>query len=336
MSRNAAFDRFRGIGALCVVLLHAPPLYHSGVEPLRALGWLLRAACQCAVPFFFLLSGWMLATRWASGRTSPRDLLEGLGRLAKLYVPWFALYLALDLAAGLPSGWIEVARRFAGFSEAALDTRGYHLWFLPSLMMAQVATWASLRWTGSVLPALAVGAALYAGAGILEILGLPFPLGLAPHEGLNISLVCVAAGAALVRSRLPSAGTWGMAAWIALPVLWLETFALGAFAGDPWAIAAFPILRILLPALLVLALHRSPDLLGRGLAGRFLDLAARNATLIYVAHLAILVLVPFDALVPNGFLRDNLVRWSVAFLLPILLGEILRRSRNPFLLAISR
>ena len=73
MERNAAFDRFRGIGAICVVLIHAPPLYHSRLAPLQVAGWAMLVVCQTAVPFFFLLSGWMAGDKWARGRRSGTD-----------------------------------------------------------------------------------------------------------------------------------------------------------------------------------------------------------------------------------------------------------------------
>ena len=329
MTRNLAFDRFRGIGALCVVLLHAPPLYHSGVEPIRIAGWVLRALCQSAVPFFFLLSGWMLASRWKAGRHSLRDFLQGLGRILLLYCPWFVAYLALDLSQGHPGDWGDVARRFVGFSDSRAVTDGYHLWFLPTLVLAQAAVWATLRWTGSVRPILLVGCALYLAMSVLDGVGIALPFGLAPHEGLNISLVCVSAGAWLVFAGISDRpSNWGIATVVAMVLLVAESFLWDRSNEANWSIHPFPAFRVLLPAFLLLYLNRSPTYLGGGIVGRALDLAGRNATTIYVGHIAVLVLVPFAALVPNGFLRDNLVRWSVAFVLPMLVGEIMRRSPN--------
>lgn len=327
MNRNGAFDRFRGIGALCVVLLHAPPLYHSEAEPLRIAGWTLRAVCQSAVPFFFLLSGWMMAARWSAGRRSGGDLLAGLGRLMLLYCPWFALHLALDLALGLPVSIEVVARRFAGFSDSTMGTTGYHLWFLPTLALAQIATWTSLTWTGSVRPALFSGGAIYLAMAVLDATGIPLPWGLAPHEGLGLSLVGVSAGAWIVLSGL--SGRFGKGALpvvLGLMALLLESFLWDFLLGADWSIHPFPILRLAFPVILVLYLGRHPDLAGEGWTGRILDLVARNASVIYVAHVAVLTIVPLWTLVPDAAIRDNLVRWIVAFLVPIAVGEVVRRA----------
>lgn len=327
MSRNGAFDRFRGIGAFCIVLIHAPPLYHSETEWIRIAGWILRAICQSAVPFFFLLSGWMMAARWTAGRRSWRDLLAGLGRLMILYCPWFALHLALDFAMGLPVSPDVVARRFAGFTDSTLGTTGYHLWFLPALALAQVATWASLTWTGSVRPALFSGAAIYLAMGVLDAAGGALPWGLAPHEGLGLSLAGVSTGAWLAVSGIPDRlGGKGRVVVLGLAALLVESFLWDALLGGDWSIYSFPILRLVFPALLVAYLSRHPDLAAGGSWGRLLDVVARNASVIYVAHVAVLTLVPLWTLVPDAAIRDHLVRWIVAFLVPIALGEVVRRA----------
>ena len=326
MERNGAMDRFRGIGAVCVVLLHAPPFYHSNLTPLRAFGWGLRDLCQCAVPFFFLLSGWLMGDKWARGRVGWDEFARSAGRLLRLYIPWFLFFLALDIAAGLPHGWTDVARRFVGFSDSGLETRGYHLWFLPSLVLAEFACWGLLRLTRSIVPALGLGLALYAVLAWRDIHGLELPWGLAPHEGIDLSLPCVALGIWLgIRFSRPPAIPGGLLV-AAFGLLLLEGLALDRMGGTTFSIRPFQALRIFLPALLLLRLAQKPQALGAGTLGRLLNQLGRHSTGIYVAHLAFLVLIPFERLVSNGFLRYDLVRWPVAIAGSVAVSSLLGRA----------
>ena len=326
--RNPAFDRLRGIGAVMVVFIHAPPLLHSNVPVLQDAGWLIRELCQLAVPYFFLLSGWMMGRKWVSGRTGWDELGRSLGRLASLYLPWFLLFLAFDAIFGLPHSPLLVLRRFAGFSVTGPKTTGYHLWFLPSLALAQVLVWAGRKSTGSSIPALVVGAALFACFYVREILGLDAPFGMVATEGLNLSLVLVALGSWLgSRPSILTPGPWMVVVSVAL--LLAEGIVLQRLAPGKEPVHTFQVLRIVSGAILLLWAARSPGGMGMGMIGRFLDFLGRYSTAIYVSHLAFLVLIPFDRWVPNGFVRDNLVRWPVALVGACALSFLLGRSRWP-------
>ena len=63
MTREKNLDILRGIGAVAVVLIHAPPLYHSSVPLLKAMGWCILLVCQLAVPLFFMISGYLEGRR---------------------------------------------------------------------------------------------------------------------------------------------------------------------------------------------------------------------------------------------------------------------------------
>jgi surface polysaccharide O-acyltransferase-like enzyme len=282
--------------------------------------------CQTAVPFFFLLSGWMMGDKWARGRRTWRELSRSATRLLLLYAPWFAFFLALDAIAGLPHGWVEVARRFAGFPDSHLDTRGYHLWFLPSLILAQILCWSVLRFRQSILPALLAGAVLYGICAWMDVTGRELPWGLGLSEGIDLSLLCVALGVwlglgAAEGSRPPPTAIL----WAALPLLFLEAFALDRITGRNLAVPSFQIDRAAFPALLLAWLASRPDFLGKGRLGRGLDFLGSHSTGIYLAHLAFLTQIPFGAWVPNGFVRENIVRWPVAIAGSIAVSMLLKR-----------
>ncbi len=328
ISRNGAFDRMRGIGALCVVLIHAPPFLHSSILELKGFGWGVRVLCQAAVPYFFLLSGLMLGSKWASGRRDPGEPLRMARRIATLYLPWFAVFLALDVWFARPVDTWTVLRRLFGFSDGRLETLGYHLWFLPCLLMAQIAVWTSLRRSGSALPALGAGVALFLGFDALDLAGASLPFGLIPTEGLNLSLVCVSLGAVMA-TMLPGWRPPGGLVLAAFAGIVVESTAVALLSGDHWSLKTFLLTRVAAPALLLAWLSDRPEFLGAGRIGAWLDSFGKCSSGIYVAHLLILELVPFESLVPSGFVRENFVKWPVVFLGAWGGAWLLSRSRWP-------
>lgn len=324
-ARFGSMDRLKGISAVLVVLIHTKPFFHSNIEGFRWLGWAILQACQVAVPYFFVSSGWAMGVRWRKGRDSFRELAKGIPRLLGLYLPWFACYLALDAWLGHPTGIAGVLRRLVGFSDGRLDICGYHLWFLPSLVLAQLLVATSFRWTRSVVPALVAGFLLYMTLAGFECTGRVLPFGLVPTEGLNLSLLCVAGGASLGahggEGRIHGV-PFVLAAIALLP---LESLFLDSVQGSRLQIHTFTAGRIVLALLALRTCIARPDLLGRGTRGRFLDLLGRRSAAIYVAHLLVLRLVPLD-LVPSKFVRDNLVGWVAAVLGSILLAAALERA----------
>lgn len=326
-ARNGAFDRFRGIGAVGVVLIHATPFWHSGIPALHASGWVLRILCQAAVPYFFLLSGWMLQARRGGEERASRVVANMTRRILVLYIPWFALFLLVDVWRGSPHDPLSVARRFLGFSDGRLDIQGYHLWFLPSLLWAQILVYGSLRFTRGAWPALLAGGLLWAGLTGLEATGTAFPWGLVPTEGIGVSLLAAALGAALARWSPPVSG------WLVLacaPLLLAEQALYdGAIAGGGPA-RTFLVSRLLAPAALLLWLAGRPDFLGRGWRGRILDSLGRNSTGIYVSHVLFLALLPLERWIPSGFVRENFVRWPVVLGCAWGLSVLFGRSRFPW------
>ncbi len=96
-----AFDVFRGIGILFVVLAHTP-----GTGPIRPLGAL-------GVHMFFALSGFLITYRFLEEReqTGRIDLLAFYRRRARRILPPAILYLAVLAVLGPGLHWLPVEWR---------------------------------------------------------------------------------------------------------------------------------------------------------------------------------------------------------------------------------
>lgn len=310
--RDRNLDVLRGLGAVAVVLLHAPPLLHSNIASLKWVGWTLREICQIAVPMFFLISGHFAGI----GERGLPGGARSLSRILRLYLPWFLVYLAIDL---LQSGrdvepWI-VLRRLLGFGMQGAATSGYQLWFLPAMIWGTLALRVSCKWLGGPVPALCAGFLVYAYVGWTTFPDQPFLWDTSPHEGLSLSLPFLALGYMWGLRAKNGAPPLRAPAWVlVLGVAWLlsEGLILGRVAGDPWLVPAFQSGRIVLPVLLLSFAAGAPAWVFPLWLARLFGWLATASTGIYVMHLAVLETVPFERIVANGFLRDNLVRWVVA------------------------
>lgn len=319
--RNPSIDRLRGVGALCVVLIHATPLIHSSRPAVALLGWALLILCQAAVPYFFLVSGYHLARKWSRG-TDAAPPLRSTARILLLYVPWFLLYLGIDIGLGRPVDPVATLRRFLSFSDGRLPISGFHLWFLPSLVYGQWALWLSFRFLRGPMPALLAGIALYLSLGACDLVGIRLPFGLVAHEFLGMSLLPTALGAwfAVHGSR------WSIRPSFVAAIAAAQLLEAGAWrlAGVP--VPAFQILRQILPLALLAAAVGGTIGFGRTL-DRILDALGKESTGIYVLHLAFLVAIPWSVLVPSGFVRDNFVVWPCALALAWATSRLLRTSK---------
>lgn len=325
-ARNGAFDRFRGLAAVSVVMIHAQPFVHSDSPALRWLGWGLLEWNQCAVTFFFALSGWLLGSRWKEGRTEGAELGRSILRIAWLYIPWFAFYLLLDMVRGAPHDPTTVVRRFVCLADRTRWTNGYHLWFLPSLAAAQCICWGSMKFLGSIRPAAIAGTCLYLGLSAMDLSGARIPFNLEPHGLVNISLVCVAWGMHVGASQPRNTARKGRVWWILGPTILIEGAALNLIAGTPIAVHPFPISRVAFPVLVVSWLADTPEFLGKGFPGRLLDTIGRHSSAIYVMHLVVLVALPFHRILPEELLRDNLLQCMVAVVIPVFFSMVVRRN----------
>lgn len=137
-NRNG-IDLFKFIMALCVVAIHTHPL--EGVTAPFVIK-LYKIVVQCAVPFFFLATGYLLACRmdWPyNSQASIQKLTVYLWKTVKLYLIWSLIYMPLAI-------YDYVHARFSLLKGTMLYLRGlfllgehynsYILWYLLSTIYA--------------------------------------------------------------------------------------------------------------------------------------------------------------------------------------------------------
>jgi len=201
--RMPSIDAARAIAIFAVLAIHCDPfigrVYSLGEV---SAGELIDLAGRFAVPFFFVVSGYLLGERC---RKSGRDLrvVSGFaGRLAGLVLFWYAFYLLWtpDWNAAWEGGWI----RLAYWRAAALFGDGWsllagpraHLWFLPALLIGTLHVFAVMRVKRRV-PCLVYFALLYAmglGAGAYADHPLLGPLSPGVPGGLMCAPLIIATG----------------------------------------------------------------------------------------------------------------------------------------------
>lgn len=217
--RHAGIELGRAVAMLAVVLIHVPPA--------PALNATLRPLAEFGVPYFFVLSGFMWASRETPRNARPdalRRLWTTLRRLFTLYALAFVVYalVPLDWSTALRHGQLGPAvgaaaqRSYAAFTTAPLATwldgppQGFHLWFLPSLMLGLTAVGVGhVQGRQRALMGLALGLfvfGLLTGRYARTAVGLPWHL--STRDGPFQSVLLVGVGASLAKRGPPRAWRW--------------------------------------------------------------------------------------------------------------------------------
>lgn len=240
MERIRSVDTFRVLAIVAVIALHTaryagPDAVGVGLDAATLLNQLERFA----VPVFFIVSGYF----WAQKCLAPREhLVRALvvaRRVLLIYLAWALVYLAVAALGALwadgPGGPLRQlvhARQTGrlGLARVFLEGGTIHLWFLPALACALLASgtllalgmWRLLMLLAILLFAIGLAGGAYA----------PTPLGF--HARLNLrdgpffSLIFFVTGIALARRRLPATPWPGLALALAglalqlLEVRWLH------------------------------------------------------------------------------------------------------------------
>lgn len=126
MQRNYTVDIIRIIGAFCVVVLHSP----LGTLPnLVALG--LRLGSRWAVPFFFLVSGYLIARRTRESGQNV-EVAKSINNLIAIFIISNIIYLLYFLLDHNPATPTDLT-----FTSLFIGQRG-HLWFIGASIFALI------------------------------------------------------------------------------------------------------------------------------------------------------------------------------------------------------
>lgn len=136
--RNYIFDALKFVCAFFVVTFHAHPSYREIIKPFL----------RCAVPLFFMISGYFLYTNEKFGER----LLKSIKKIFKIFffvLILFSVLFPLTLKCGLeqPLKWIDLPE-FILTNDVPI---AYHLWYLPAFIYVLAITylvdkWGKLRW----------------------------------------------------------------------------------------------------------------------------------------------------------------------------------------------
>ena len=126
-SRNLSIDTLRLIASFEVIALHL------NYEPLPSLvAAAIRLQARWAVPFFFIVGGYFLASRLSESQRT--DVRPSIYRLIWIFVIWSLIFIPLVL---YQSGAREVFRRLL-FPSAVYIGEYFHLWFPSSMIFGYV------------------------------------------------------------------------------------------------------------------------------------------------------------------------------------------------------
>lgn len=138
----ASFELGRVIAILAVITIHSQlfltyPLYNETAW----LGNIVNQICRFAVPFFFILSGYLLQPKLTS--TPVQTAIQYIKPLSIVWVVWSLIYLAspFNLSTFFTEGYLAERQGYWGFLgmtplNSLLEGGMVHLWYLPALMIS--------------------------------------------------------------------------------------------------------------------------------------------------------------------------------------------------------
>lgn len=141
--RIASLEALRVLGLFAVIVIHVQSVGLFGTDDAGA--FILSELARFAVPVFFVLSG--MFWRPEAINDPIRMGLRLFVRLMSLFALWVLVYLALDHSEVLgPSGFEGTLPHYLAIP--VTGGPGYHLWFLPALLMGSVLCWLCLHLRG--------------------------------------------------------------------------------------------------------------------------------------------------------------------------------------------
>jgi len=233
-------------GVIALHLLNAVPADRRGL-------WLIAVSniAHMAVPVFLVTAGYFLSWRERSYR---RCIVQPINRLVPLHLFWLSIYICHFWGTvGFAWGWDAQILINGG--------PGYHLWFLPALLLAliivAVAGKAIGLW-GVLLVCLAPAVIGLSRGALHDILGMP---GTAQRAGLLMAPIFVWLGAAIRTFAPATVGRrwiWAVVAAL-LVVQAAENAALSYLgAGHALTVHAFPLTMFATAVAMFLAIRSIP------------------------------------------------------------------------------
>lgn len=132
-------DFFRMIAALLIIAIHTSPLgtYSEWGDFI-----LTRVIARIAVPFFFMISGFFLISRYSFKA-------DKLGTFVKKTAQIYAVAIALYIPVNLYNGYFNMENLLPNIiKDIVFDGTLYHLWYLPASMIGGALAWYLVRRMG--------------------------------------------------------------------------------------------------------------------------------------------------------------------------------------------
>ena len=121
-------DVFRLVAAFLVIAIHTSPLTCFGAN---ADFFLTRVLARVAVPFFFMVTGQFIVSRFFQGTNGRASLIKSLTKLSLLYLAAIVLYVPI----GLYSGHYKALSLGSALRLLFFDGTFYHLWYFPACLL---------------------------------------------------------------------------------------------------------------------------------------------------------------------------------------------------------
>ncbi|MCJ8007983.1 acyltransferase [Lederbergia wuyishanensis] len=138
MERNTTLDLIKFFAIVGVVIIHTKPFYGNEI------GIILNSISRSAVPFFFIVSGYLFTKKFN------KDISrygKQIVKLSKLYLSWYMVYMVYDIymlvTRNTDKTMFENIYQYAhdnlnviNIIYYASGTSGYQLWYLPTLILS--------------------------------------------------------------------------------------------------------------------------------------------------------------------------------------------------------
>jgi surface polysaccharide O-acyltransferase-like enzyme len=135
----------RLVALIAVISLHVNAYGVFGED--RAVGFIIDELARFAVPVFFLISGYLWRDDYLSAPLQP--LLRLLRRLALPFVVWVIFYTFCEISQIFYPGTFPNPMSIRSYIFIPLSGgAGFHLWFLPALLIGTALCWFGTRHFG--------------------------------------------------------------------------------------------------------------------------------------------------------------------------------------------